>query len=599
MLTQIFERLQAIQQDYESICTIAPEFASIASLREFQWARMIVCSRNFGLLINGHRTSALVPHADMLNHYRPRETRWTYCEESQCFTITTLQSIARGAQVYDSYGQKCNHRFLLNYGFCVENNVELDGFCPNEVPLELRMDLILGDEKEDGGKEGGEAISGSRSSSSRTSAAGASATSGGASDDADDSESKFDRELWEKKLAFWSRGDATMNADTVTTGTTVVGGDTGAAAGTPVEGLNFHSLASAVVMREGAGAGVALPGISTLPLSWSTEIINNISSMNDPSTTSALTKALMGVGGGVSGGGVVGTAGHSPPLLPRRWMYPVKRVRVCVSNNENTRILFSMLRVLACNASELDRITFGGRIGSGGGFHSGGPGSNTTSSSSSVTQRLVGMPVSVMGAASSGTAASLRTCQDVRYPISLRNERYAMELLLEVTSRALSKYPTSLSQDSTDLRDEISYPKFSNKRNAKLQVRGEKEVLHHYALWARTAIHVIDIICHELELERKSGSSPSSGSTYNDDVQLTWSSSLRSAATTTSQDNEELGFDYVIHAMEEEDDCHSTILRYCSDVLGAVRRDELNRIATVNYCSLQSSESCRQFIGEK
>jgi hypothetical protein len=32
-----------------------------------------------------------------------------------------------GAQIYDSYGQKCNHRFLLNYGFSVENNAEPDG----------------------------------------------------------------------------------------------------------------------------------------------------------------------------------------------------------------------------------------------------------------------------------------------------------------------------------------------------------------------------------------------------------------------------------------------------------------------------------------
>jgi hypothetical protein len=51
----------------------------------------------------------------------------------QAFTITTLQTIAIGAQVYDSYGQKCNHRFLLNYGFAIENNREADGFCPNEV----------------------------------------------------------------------------------------------------------------------------------------------------------------------------------------------------------------------------------------------------------------------------------------------------------------------------------------------------------------------------------------------------------------------------------------------------------------------------------
>jgi hypothetical protein len=167
----------------------------------------------------------------------------------------------------------------------------------------------------------------------------------------------------------------------------------------------------------------------------------------------------------------------------------------------------------------------------------------------------------------------------------------------------LSKYPTSLSQDTADLQDEISYPKFSNKRNAKLQVRGEKEVLHHYALWARTAIHVIDIICHELEMERKSISSSSSvvvRGGNSDDRQLAWSSTLRAAGSTTvaAQNNEELGFDLAIHAMEEDDDCHSTIVRYCSDVLGAVRRDELNRIATINFCSVRS-ESYRQITGEK
>lgn len=35
--------------------------------------------------------------------------------------------------MYDSYGKKCNHRFLLNYGFAIENNIESDGRCPNEI----------------------------------------------------------------------------------------------------------------------------------------------------------------------------------------------------------------------------------------------------------------------------------------------------------------------------------------------------------------------------------------------------------------------------------------------------------------------------------
>lgn len=119
---------------YYSI-SIVPSFRDVCTLREFAWARMCVCSRNFGLIINGVRTAALVPYADMLNHYRPRETKWQFEDMRQGFTIITLNKISNGAQIYDSYGQKCNHRFLLNYGFSIENNTEEDGYCPNEVPL--------------------------------------------------------------------------------------------------------------------------------------------------------------------------------------------------------------------------------------------------------------------------------------------------------------------------------------------------------------------------------------------------------------------------------------------------------------------------------
>ncbi len=139
LLTQIEERKQAIEADYYAICNIAPEFKRLATLDEFKWARMCVCSRNFGLIINGLRTAALVPYADMLNHYRPRETKWQFDHHLQGFTIVSMQSIGCGMQVYDSYGQKCNHRFLLNYGFSVETNVEPDGFCPNEVPVLLQL----------------------------------------------------------------------------------------------------------------------------------------------------------------------------------------------------------------------------------------------------------------------------------------------------------------------------------------------------------------------------------------------------------------------------------------------------------------------------
>ena len=149
LLTQIAERNLAMENDYESICKVAPEFREVSSLNDFKWARMCVCSRNFGLVVNGLRTAAMVPYADMLNHYRPRETKWQFEDSSQAFTIVSLRDIESGGQVYDSYGQKCNHRFLLNYGFSVENNEELDGFNPNEVPilLQLRKEDTLSQEK--------------------------------------------------------------------------------------------------------------------------------------------------------------------------------------------------------------------------------------------------------------------------------------------------------------------------------------------------------------------------------------------------------------------------------------------------------------------
>lgn len=143
LIEQIEERNTAIEADYEAICSLVPEFRSISTLHEFKWARMCVCSRNFGLVINGIQTAALVPYADMLNHYRPRETKWQFDDSLQSFTVVALQQIHMGAQVYDSYGRKCNHRFLLNYGFSVENNIEADGFCPNEVSNLFHVLLFL------------------------------------------------------------------------------------------------------------------------------------------------------------------------------------------------------------------------------------------------------------------------------------------------------------------------------------------------------------------------------------------------------------------------------------------------------------------------
>merc|ERR1711968_355303 len=71
--------------------------------------------------------------ADMLNHYRPRETSWTYDNAQAAFTMTSLKQLQGSAQVMDSYGKKCNSKFLLHYGFTIESNREADGKCQNEA----------------------------------------------------------------------------------------------------------------------------------------------------------------------------------------------------------------------------------------------------------------------------------------------------------------------------------------------------------------------------------------------------------------------------------------------------------------------------------
>lgn len=351
LLHQIADRNQAIAKDYVAICRVAPELESICTLQEFKWARMCVCSRNFGLQMDGHRTSAMVPHADMLNHYRPRETKWTFDATRQAFTITTLQAIPGGAEVLDSYGQKCNHRFLLNYGFAVEDNTEIDGFCPNEVPLELTL------------------------------------------------KSNASAEQW----GFWLRCD--------------------------------------------------------------------------PSAT--------------------------------------KRVRVCASNNESTRFLFSLLRTMALTDRELHTLT-------------------------------IIVP---------STASSSSSCADVRHPVSIRNERETLQLLYHVCATQMERYPTTLDEDLALLQNVELYPMFSNQRHAKIQVRGEKEVLQHFQEWARIGLSVL----HTLEQE------------------------LEHRTTTTTTTHVENSFDYTIRKMELDERVHHTILRYCADVLGSLRREELKRQRQVQF----------------
>jgi histone-lysine N-methyltransferase SETD3 len=65
------KKIKDIKQDYKMICDEVPEYTQF-TLKEYSEIRMMVCSRIFGIEIEGVKTDGFVPYADMLNHKRPR-----------------------------------------------------------------------------------------------------------------------------------------------------------------------------------------------------------------------------------------------------------------------------------------------------------------------------------------------------------------------------------------------------------------------------------------------------------------------------------------------------------------------------------------------
>lgn len=346
--------------------------------------------------------------------------------------------------MFDSYGQKCNHRFLLNYGFAVEDNRELDGFCPNEVPIELSLSP--------------------------------------------------DDELYNDRYEFWIRSDYNANN---------------------VQG-NFHSAVIA------AAAAQSLEGNSQPMFEAFADALNE-HVLNLRNRTMRFQS--------------VSSDDSSLELI--------KRVRVCASNNENTKHLFSMLRVLSADQEELKTMANAPRLpfgDTGSSLYFG----RAFSSSSSEKPNGADSNGRIFGDLAMYNSSVFRTCRDIRQPISLRNEKAAMKLLLNIVSSALQEYSCSLAQDISDLMNEDVYPKYSNKRHAKIQVRGEKEVFHHFASWAQTAIDMIEVIEIEVENEKNGVSSDSKSE-----------------------------FESMVKIMESDDLVHFHVLRYCVDVLGTLRTNAI------------------------
>merc|ERR1719285_1413322 len=123
----------SLQAEYNSLVKHVPMFAKFP-YKDFVWARLVVVSRAFGTVIDRRSTEVLVPMADMLNHKRLKDTRWTYIPSRIGFVIKALHVIDKGCEVFNSYGRKCNSQYFMDYGFVPEENED------NEAVMHLELD---------------------------------------------------------------------------------------------------------------------------------------------------------------------------------------------------------------------------------------------------------------------------------------------------------------------------------------------------------------------------------------------------------------------------------------------------------------------------
>jgi len=119
-LKLINNKIIKLKKEYNKIIDSVPYFKNLANFAKYKYIRLLVASRNFTLKINHRVLNGLVPWADMLNHEYPPQTTWGFKEGF--FYIDSIKDINANVEIMDSYGLKTNAKYLLHYGFTVEDS---------------------------------------------------------------------------------------------------------------------------------------------------------------------------------------------------------------------------------------------------------------------------------------------------------------------------------------------------------------------------------------------------------------------------------------------------------------------------------------------
>ena len=123
ILDMIKSRNLNLEKEFKNLIKAIPVFGKKISLRDYVWARIAIVSRVFQITYSDKDTTqGLVPIADMLNHSKTPIANWMFSTKDDAFIVATNKFTSIGTEVTDSYGYKCNSRYLVNYGFTLNDN---------------------------------------------------------------------------------------------------------------------------------------------------------------------------------------------------------------------------------------------------------------------------------------------------------------------------------------------------------------------------------------------------------------------------------------------------------------------------------------------
>lgn len=129
----IKQRRLGLRSEYKELSSAL--VGRLRSYNDFVWAKTAVMTRVFKREGGG---VGLVPMADMINHKHDPGTVWSHNQDG--FKIRNTRTLARCSEVHDSYGKKCNSRYLVNYGFVLPDNRLYNQACVSIDPSSVVVD---------------------------------------------------------------------------------------------------------------------------------------------------------------------------------------------------------------------------------------------------------------------------------------------------------------------------------------------------------------------------------------------------------------------------------------------------------------------------